>query len=118
MSEIIKGRVTLTATGYPASFKEAKAVGAVAPATEDGWFWIAATPRSAARLRRHGNKAVGSLTTTWIPPQRFEFALEDVPEPEGEYRVMFNDADEMIGVIPPVAACLALVFVPPRARPS
>lgn len=69
--EILKARITYTATGFPASRRDVEDCygGRVNPAPEDGWWWIGATPQSAERIRRNGMTAVGELTTTIIPPQ-------------------------------------------------
>ena len=84
--EFLKGQILMTETGYPAHHTIARdAYGdSCRPAPEEGWFWIPATPRAAADIRRRGLKAVGSLTTTFIPQQEPvvldpNFGPEDVP---------------------------------------
>jgi hypothetical protein len=67
--EPLKARVTMTETGWPAHISlVADAYGTAEPA-EPGWFWIFASHRSAADIRRRGLHAVGTVTTTFIPPQ-------------------------------------------------
>jgi hypothetical protein len=68
--EPIKVRCLMTETGYPAPpdvvrscYKDAK------PAPEDGWWWIFATPQSAADIRRRGLHAVGTWMTSFCPVQ-------------------------------------------------
>lgn len=69
--EPLKARITKTADGYPVELAVAR--DAYGPATmrsaEDGWFWIFATPAAAGDIRRRGLKGVGTVVTTWIPPQ-------------------------------------------------
>jgi hypothetical protein len=69
--EFVKGKILMTETGYPVHISIAQdAYGqACVPAQEDGWFWIPATPTAAADIRRRGLRAVGKLTTTFIPVQ-------------------------------------------------
>jgi hypothetical protein len=82
--EPLKARILMTETGYPAhisivrdAYKDAQ------PAPEDGWFWVFATPRAAADIRRRGLHAVGTLTTTFIPqqeaPKIYDLGPEWVP---------------------------------------
>jgi len=93
MSEVIKGRFTWTETGYPLTVEQLRKEGfrLAIPADGPGWFFIAATASSAANIRRHGHKAVGTVITSFYPPQT---ALEVLPhvEPEGDHRV-FNLPD-------------------------
>jgi hypothetical protein len=79
--EPLKARITHTANGYPAELGEVRdGFGQSAMnAPDEGWFWIFATPGSAKRIRRDGHKVVGSLLTTWIPPQD---SLEVLPVAE------------------------------------
>jgi hypothetical protein len=94
--EVLKCRCTYTATGYPVDLADLHpSVVAVAP--EPGWFWMTATPRSAARIRRDGHKAVGALVTTWIPPQDGG-SVHPVDEPEGAWRPTYNEDNEVVGV--------------------
>lgn len=68
--EPLRAQVLMTKTGYPAHISVVRdAYGGAMPDPEDGWFWIFATPRSAANIRRRGLRAVGTVTTTFIPPQ-------------------------------------------------
>lgn len=69
--EPLNAQVTMTETGYPAALAHvAQCYGErVAPAPEPSWFWIFATPRSAAAIRRRGLRVIGTVTTTFIPPQ-------------------------------------------------
>lgn len=85
--EMLMGRYTWTETGDILTLAEARAEFGklVQPWTRPGWFWMAATPTSAARIRAAGHRAVGTVITTWIPPQTAP-AIIDVPEPEGDYR--------------------------------
>lgn len=68
--EMLKAQITYTETGYPVELEKAREIygQTVTNAPEEGWFWIGATPRSAADIRDRGHRAVGSETTTWIPP--------------------------------------------------
>lgn len=70
--EFVKGQILMTETGYPAHHKIAQdAYGdSCRPAPEEGWFWIPATPKAAADIRRRGLKAIGTVTTTFIPRQQ------------------------------------------------
>lgn len=84
--EFLKGQILMTETGYPAHPKVARdAYGdSCRPAPEEGWFWIPATPLAASRIRHRGLKAVGTLTTTFIPRQEPvvldpNFGPQDVP---------------------------------------
>lgn len=68
--EVLKAQVLMTDTGYPAPLSIVRdAYGSAMPAPEPGWFWIFATPRSAADTRARGLHARGTLTITFIPPQ-------------------------------------------------
>jgi hypothetical protein len=69
--EILRAQVLMTETGYPAPLElvEGAYGKRVHPAPEPGWFWIGATPEAAERIRRRGLHAVGTLTTSFIPPQ-------------------------------------------------
>ena len=69
--EFVKAQVLMTETGYPAHISVVQdAYGpACQPAPEEGWFWVPATPKAAADIRRRGLKAVGSVSTTFIPAQ-------------------------------------------------
>lgn len=69
--EPLKAQVLMTKTGYPAHLSlVADCYGeASSPAAEPGWFWIFATPRSAANIRRRGLRTIGTVTSTFIPPQ-------------------------------------------------
>ena len=72
--EMLKARITITDGGYPAESKMddpdvASYLADKHPAPEPGWFWIGATPAAAANIRRRGHRAIGTLTTTWTPPQ-------------------------------------------------
>jgi hypothetical protein len=68
--EMLRARVTYSNTGYPAKLRDVQeAYGpSVAPAPDDGWFWVGATPRSAEDIRRRGLLVRGEITTTFIPP--------------------------------------------------
>ena len=83
--EIVKCRVTVTATGLPAEFSDdpivKRYIKRMLPALEPGWFWMGATPASAADLRRRGLRAVGTATTTFIPPQDLDHRVHDI-DPE------------------------------------
>ena len=70
--EFVKGQILMTETGYPVHPSVAQdAYGqSCRPAPEEGWFWIPATPKAAEGIRRRGLKAVGTLTTTFIPRQQ------------------------------------------------
>lgn len=69
--EMLLTRYTYTATGDPVPLATAcLEYGAhIHPSGRPGWFWTPATPTSARHLRAAGQKAVGSLFTTWVPPQ-------------------------------------------------
>lgn len=69
--EFVKAQITMTETGFPAHISIAQdAYGETCrPAPEEGWFWVACTPKAAEGIRRRGLKAVGTLTTTFIPVQ-------------------------------------------------
>lgn len=69
--EMLKARVTYTETGFPANLRDVEeAYGRrIAPSTEDGWFWIGASERCAADIRRRGLKVVGTLCTTYVPAE-------------------------------------------------
>lgn len=68
--EMLKVRITYTDTGYPVTLKQAQEIygKGVNLAPEPGWFWIGATPKAAASMREKGHRAIGSMTTTWFPP--------------------------------------------------
>src|SRR5438105_2956798 len=99
--EILKAKIVDTDTGYPASLQAATdAYGrSVRRAPEAGWFWVSVSPSTAKRMRRDGHRAVGTMLTTWFPPQSAP-EVEDVPEPEGRYQPMYDDNDNIIGLIP------------------
>lgn len=60
-------RITYTASGTPVTDEKVlKELGAT-PSPEPGWFWRKATPGSAARMAHHGHRAVGTLTTSYMP---------------------------------------------------
>ena len=73
--DMLLGKVTLTASGMGAEHSNDPQVktflrsSKMVPAPEPGWFWIPATPAAARDIRRRGHHAVGTLTTTFIPPQ-------------------------------------------------
>lgn len=69
--EMLRARVTYTATGFPAKLGDVEDCYGrrVSPASDDGWFWVGASERSAADIRRRGLKVVGELTTTYIPAE-------------------------------------------------
>ena len=68
--EMLKAQVLLTKYGTPASLALVEDCYHKAfPAPEPGWFWIGATPKSAADIRRRGLRTVGTVTSTFIPPQ-------------------------------------------------
>lgn len=96
--EMLKARVTVTDTGFPAPLAAVQEIFGprVNPAPEDAWFWIGATPRSAARIRRDGHKTVGQGYTTWIPPQEPP-VIHDADEPEGDYRPRYVEGDVIAG---------------------
>lgn len=101
--EPLLARITNTETGYSASLTDARSSGAyrIAPAGTP-WFWKFATPTSARRMRRDGHKAVGTLTTTWYPPQLpGGIIIPNVPEPEGAWQPAYDPEtdDDIIGVV-------------------
>lgn len=97
--EILKAKITMTETGLPVERRYAPEF--CVPVHGGGvWFWIAATPKAAAHIRANGHKAVGSLVTTWIPPQTLAHQIGAMPEPEGQYLPKYDDDDNMIGLIP------------------
>jgi len=68
--EPIKIQVLMTETGYPADLGIVRdCYGGAQPAPEPGWFWIFATPASASDMRRRGLHRIGTLTTSFAPPQ-------------------------------------------------
>lgn len=68
--EMLKAQVLLTAHGTPADLDLVEdCYGKAFPAPEPGWFWIGATPNSAADIRRRGLRTRGTVTSTFIPPQ-------------------------------------------------
>ena len=69
--EPLKAQVLMTKTGYPAPLELVEDCYGkrVAPAPDPGWFWIFATPKAAADIRRRGLRTIGSMTKTFIPPQ-------------------------------------------------
>lgn len=69
--EFLKAKILMTETGFPVDITIAQdAYGdACRPAPEPGWFWVPATPQAAYDIRRRGLKAIGTLTTTFIPRQ-------------------------------------------------
>lgn len=68
--EMLKAQVLLSKYGTPASLDLVEdCYGKAFPAPEPGWFWIGATPKSAADIRRRGLRTVGTVTSTFIPPQ-------------------------------------------------
>lgn len=81
-------RYTWTETGRMLTPKEARreVPGARAAAFPEGWFWIGATPASADRIRRNGLKAIGTVLTTWFPPQSKIVVDMAAEEPEGPRR--------------------------------
>lgn len=100
-SEILKARITRTNPALPVPWQWAQACGAVARAP-DGWYWMAATPRSAARIRRDGHKSMGSEVIVWYPPQSLGFEILNNTEPEGEFRPIHGPDDMVIGIMAPV----------------
>lgn len=84
--EMMKALCLMTETGYPAHIsivRDCYGKG-VKPCLEEGWFWIGATAKSYADIRRRGLHARGTLMTTFIPPQapvviEAGFAPSDVP---------------------------------------
>lgn len=81
--EMLKARVTMTETGFPADFEDPDVreyLKGAHPAPEQGWFWIGATPASAADIRRRGSRAIGTLVTTYFPPQSAVVVDESVRE--------------------------------------
>ncbi|WP_030442447.1 hypothetical protein [Actinoplanes subtropicus] len=85
--EMLLVRYTWTATGDVLSLAQARAERGkdILPWTRPGWFWVGATPASAARIRAEGHRAVGTAVTTWMPPQTAPTII-DVPEPEDDHR--------------------------------
>lgn len=85
--EMLKALVLMTQTGYPAHYSivQGQYGKGVHPAPEEGWWWLGATPKSAADIRARGLHARGTLTTTFFPPQPAlefdlnEYHLSDVP---------------------------------------
>ena len=71
VSEPLKARITKTTDGFPVDLATARdAYGqAVMRTPDDGWFWIFASPAAARDIRSRGHRAIGTVTTTWIPPQ-------------------------------------------------
>lgn len=69
--EFVKAQITMTETGYPVHISIAQdAYGdSCRPAPEPGWFWVACTPQAAKDIRRRGLRAVGTVSTTFIPVQ-------------------------------------------------
>jgi hypothetical protein len=69
--EFVKAQITMTETGYPVHISIAQdAYGdACRPAPEEGWFWVPCTVQAAKDIRRRGLRAVGTITTTFIPAQ-------------------------------------------------
>lgn len=79
--DMLLARCTMTTTGYPASLTVVQmAYKHAMPALEDAWFWIGATQKSSEWIREHGHKAVGTVMTTWIPPQTRPVLLEEPAE--------------------------------------
>lgn len=72
----LRMRITMTETGYPAPpevvgemFVNPHACSSGPRGTNRaGWWWVFATPASHASIARHGHLAVGSLTTSFAPP--------------------------------------------------
>jgi hypothetical protein len=85
--EMLMVRYTWTANGDVLSLADACAEfgNHVQPWTRPGWFWTGATTASAERIRAEGHRAVGTVVTTWIPPQTAPVII-DVPEPDGDHR--------------------------------
>lgn len=69
--EMLYAQVLMAETGYPAPIElvqDCYGKGAH-PAPAPGWFWIGATPKAAADIRRRGLHVVGTVTTTFVPAQ-------------------------------------------------
>jgi hypothetical protein len=84
--QMMKALCLMTKTGYPAHISVVRDCygKGVQPALEEGWFWIGATEKSYADIRRRGLHARGTAMTTFIPPQapvviEEGFAPSDVP---------------------------------------
>jgi hypothetical protein len=99
--EMLLARYTWTATGDPLTLDQARVeFGKQVQAwTRPGWFWCPATPRSAETIRAVGHRAVGTVVTTWIPPQSAP-VLKDVPEPEGDLRAVVPGAVTPVAAVP------------------
>lgn len=69
--EFLKALILMTETGYPVTPSVARDAYGVCcrAALEDGWFWIPCAEQAAKDIRRRGLRAVGTLTTTFIPRQ-------------------------------------------------
>ncbi len=69
-TEPLLAQVLMTETGYPAHLSIVRdCYGTAMPHEAPGWFWIFATPRSAANIRRRGLRTIGTVTSSFIPPQ-------------------------------------------------
>lgn len=84
--EMLRARVTYTGSGFPADLSVVEDCYGrrVSPSTDAGWFWIGASERSAADIRRRGLKVVGDLITSYVPaddgrPEE-EVAVANSPE--------------------------------------
>jgi hypothetical protein len=70
--DMLLGRYTMTQTGWPARQEIVRtAFPAVHPSLDvhGGWYWIPCSEGSSEWIREHGHHAVGSVITTFIPPQ-------------------------------------------------
>lgn len=82
---MLKALVLNTETGFPAHHTVVQGFYKHShPAPEEGWWWIGATPASAADIQRRGLHARGTLITTFFPPQvtneiEENITLEHVP---------------------------------------
>lgn len=97
--EPVLARVTYTDSGYPASYADVVGIygRAVMPSGRGpDWFWIFATPRSAEDMRRRGLRAVGTVTSTWIPAQVAPSVLDTLAEEDVPVVGTQEHADAMI----------------------
>lgn len=67
-----KARVTMTGTNDPAPVSLVREAHgrAVKPAPEEGWWWLPCTESAFKNIDERGHHAIGTVTTTYIPPLR------------------------------------------------
>ena len=91
----IRCKITFTESGAPLTPEDTiayrkRARAGLPSAGRPGWFWTEATPGAAASLCEESQRVVGTVYTTWFPPQSPGESVETLaskPEPSGIYIV-------------------------------